>query len=74
MMVEGSFMKRLSSKSGWSMIEVVLVIAILGTLAMAAFSKFYNVADQAESNRESYIIGSVQEGIDLNHAVDVAGH
>lgn len=67
-------MNRLSSKSGWSLIEIVLVIAILGALSMAAFAYFYDIAEHAETNRESFVIGAVQEGIDLSHAADVADH
>ncbi len=67
-------MNRFSSNSGWTMIELVLVIAILGALTAAAFAYFFDLAGQAEIKTESYTIGSIQEGIDLQHAADIAGH
>jgi prepilin-type N-terminal cleavage/methylation domain-containing protein len=66
-------MNRLSSKSGWSLIEIVLVVALVSMLAMAVFAYFYDIMESAELKNETYIIGSVQEGVNIDHAQELVG-
>ena len=64
MMMKGFFARR----SGFTIIELILVVVILSILAIAIFAYFYDISSKAEENQEAYVIGSVQEGIDLQHA------
>jgi len=58
-------------KQGFTIIEIVLVIAILGILAVVAMGKFYSWSENAEQNTEAYTIGAIQEGIDLMNANEI---
>ncbi len=50
-------------RRGFTFLEVVVVIAIIGILSVAAISMFYNTREQATENAEKSIAGSVRSAI-----------
>lgn len=60
-------------QSGFTLIELVLVVAILGVLAMAALPKLFNVQlSSAKSAAKQAVVGAVQTGIAMKGAEEVA--
>lgn len=53
------------------MVELVLVIAILGILAIAALPQFINVSTQARQASRDGVVGAVRSGIVLFRANDL---
>lgn len=61
-------MKLLRSKAGFTLIELVLVIVILGILAVTAIPKFLDIQDSAHDAAERGVVGAVRGGIAIFHA------
>lgn len=60
-------------QGGFTLIELVLVIAILGVLAVAALPNLFNITlSTARQNAEDAVVGAVQTGISLYAANQVA--
>jgi MSHA pilin protein MshB len=59
-------------QSGFTIIELVVVVILLGILAAVALPRFMNVDDQARDAAVSGIQGSLQTGISLYYAQWVA--
>ena len=59
-------------QSGFTLIELVAVLVILGILAATALPKFVNLSDEARSAAIKNIAGTVESSAALNHAIDVA--
>jgi type IV pilus assembly protein PilE len=58
---------------GFTLIELVLVIAILGVLAVAALPTLFNVSlNTARTNAMNATVGAVQTGISLHAAKELA--
>lgn len=66
-------MKRMKNKNqkGFTLIELVLVITILGILAVAALPAFINVSTQARQSSMAGVVGSVRSGIALFRSNDL---
>lgn len=61
-------------QGGFTLIELVLVIAILGVLAVAALPNLFNITlSTARANAEDAVVGAVQTGISLYAATQVSG-
>jgi len=58
-------------KKGFTLIELVLVITILGILAISALPSFINISTQAEQASRDGVVGAVRAGIALQRANDL---
>ncbi len=65
-------MKNIKGNGGFTLIELILVIAILGILAVAVAPQFVNIQSQAQAAQRDGVIGSLRDGINMAYAQDIA--
>jgi MSHA pilin protein MshA len=59
------------NRKGFTLVELVLVIAILGILAISALPRFLDLSTEAEHASRDGVIGAVRSGIALYRANDM---
>lgn len=64
--------KIMKNSKGFTMVELILVITILGILAVAALPQFISVTGAAHDAARDGVVGAVREGIALQHANNMA--
>lgn len=56
------------NRKGFTLIELILVIAILGILAISALPRFLDLSESAEEAARDGVVGAVRAGITIFHA------
>ncbi len=63
----------MKNKKGFTLIELVLVIAILGVLAVSALPNIFNISlTTARTNSRDAVVGAVQAGLSLYGASQIS--
>jgi MSHA pilin protein MshA len=60
------------NRKGFTLIELVLVITIIGILAVAALPKFFGMSTQARQSARDGVVGAVRAGIAVYRANNMA--
>ncbi|MBU4484140.1 type II secretion system GspH family protein [bacterium] len=61
----------MKGRKGFTLIELILVIAILGILAVSALPKFYDLSDEAKQASRDGVVGAVRAGVALWKAENI---
>jgi len=59
-------------RKGFTLIELVMVIVILGVLAAVALPKFFDLQSSAKTSAEKGVVGGVRSGISTYYASQCA--
>ncbi len=59
------------NKKGFTLIELILVITILGILAVSALPRFLNLSTSAKTAARDGVVGAIRSGIALYRANDM---
>lgn len=61
-----------TNRRGFTLIELIMVIVLLGLLAVVAIPKYYDLTDDAKSAAEEGVVGGVRAGIYTYYAKNKA--
>jgi prepilin-type N-terminal cleavage/methylation domain-containing protein len=61
------------TKSGFTLIEIIIVVAIIGFLAAIAIPQFQNLSGQAQRNSTKAGLGAVRSALALRYAASATG-
>ena len=53
-------------QKGFTLVELIIVIVILGILAVTAIPKFINASDDARQNTVEQLLGQIQSTVEMN--------
>lgn len=53
------------NNKGFTLIELIMVIVILGILAAVAVPKFFNITTQAHAKNKEAVVGNIRSGLQL---------
>lgn len=65
---------RILNKKGFTLIELVLVITLLGILLVGALPQFINMSTQASQSSRDGVVGAVRSAIGLARSNDLVLH
>ncbi|MEA3286759.1 MAG: type II secretion system protein [Candidatus Marinimicrobia bacterium] len=54
-----------NNNKGFTLIELIMVIVILGILAAVAVPKFFDLTSQAQTKNKAAVVGNIKAGIQL---------
>ncbi len=60
------------NKKGFTLIELVVVIVILGVLAIVAVPRYADIKGESEESVEQTVIAAIQTGIMIEHNKQLA--
>lgn len=66
-------MEKIRNEKGFTLIEIVMVIVILGVLAAVAIPRFINLQNEANAAALSGVVGGMASAMATNYAACVAG-
>jgi len=64
----------LKSKKGFTLIELIMVIVLLGLLAVVAIPRYFDLQTNAQEAAEQGVVGGVRSGIYTLHASNLANN
>ena len=62
---------KINNQKGFTLIELVLVITILGILAVAALPSFIDITSQATTASRDGVVGAIREGLAIQYSYDL---
>ena len=62
----------MNRNSGFTLIEIIMVIIIIGIIAAVAVPKFFDLNDRAEKNSVEYVIGSLKAALAVSSSHSTA--
>lgn len=65
-------MKNVKNELGFTLIELVITLALLGILSVAAMPVYQNLVTEAEDAAEAATVGAIQSGLDIAYAANIA--
>ena len=66
-LINQALTERYKSHKGFTLIEMVLVIVVIGILAVAAIPRFSKVAEKAQISVNTAFSGALKSGVNMAH-------